>query len=204
MSYRKTKIPVVSSKEGYNDAAALYKSFHKELATYDKGLFQRFLPREITGMSVLDIGAGDSRLYKYFMDRQVRYVAMDVAERLLKRSPSRVEKVVADAEEVWPFEEETFDIELCFFVLLHISDIRHFFKEAYRTLRSGGKIIVLQNYQRRSYEFELPGKKKYKIEDRSHSHNEIMKAGEKAFFTWEYLPLVEKENQIGMLYCFTK
>ncbi len=29
MSYRKTKIAVVSSKEGYNDAAALYKTFHQ-------------------------------------------------------------------------------------------------------------------------------------------------------------------------------
>jgi|GEM_PF-6289734 len=36
MSYRKTKIAVVSSKEGYNDAAKLYKDFHKELASYDK------------------------------------------------------------------------------------------------------------------------------------------------------------------------
>lgn len=36
MSYRKSKIAVVGSKEGYNDAAALYKTFHKELATYDK------------------------------------------------------------------------------------------------------------------------------------------------------------------------
>jgi len=204
MSYRKTKIPVVGSKQGYNDAAKLYKSFHAELQTYDKGLFQRFLPRTITGKAVLDIGAGDSRLYKYFQDKQVRYVAMDIAEKLLKRSPSRVEKVEADIEETWPFADGEFGIELCFFVLLHITELKHFFSEAYRVLEDGGVLIVLQNYQRRSYEFELPGTKKYKIEDRSHSHNDIMRSAEKAFFTGEYIPLIEKDTAIGMLYCFTK
>lgn len=156
MSYRKTKIPVVSSREGYNDAAVLYKSFHKELESYDKGLFQRFLPRDMSGKAVLDIGAGDARLFRYFQDRQVRYVGMDVAEKLLKRAPSRVEKVVADIDSERPFAEGEFDVALCFFVLLHIQDLLHFFREAYRVLQNGGKLIILQNYQRRSYEFELP------------------------------------------------
>ena len=203
MSYRKTKIPVVGSKEGYNDAAVIYKSFHKELASYDKWLFQRFLPRNISGKSVLDIGAGDSRLYRFFQDKGVRYVAMDIAEKLLKRSPARVEKVVADIEQPWPFADGEFHIALSFFVLLHLSDLRLFFTEAYRVLADGGVLIILQNYQRRSYEFEMPGKK-YKIEDWSHSHDEIMKSWEKAFFTGEYIPLVEKDTAIGMLYCFTK
>lgn len=152
---------------------------------------------------MLDIGAGDSRLYKYFQDKQVRYVAMDIAEKLLKRSPSRVEQVVADIEQPWPFADGEFDIALCFFVLLHLSDLKMFFTESYRVLSNGGVLIILQNYQRRSYEFEMPGKK-YKVEDRSHSHDEIMRYAEKAFFTGEYIPLIEKDTAIGMLYCFTK
>lgn len=38
---------MLGSEEGYNKAAAAYGAFHKELASYDKGLFQRFLPREV-------------------------------------------------------------------------------------------------------------------------------------------------------------
>lgn len=86
-------------------------------------------------MSVLDIGAGDARMYSYFQDKGVRYVAMDIAEKLLKRGPSRIEKVVADIEGEWPFADGEFDIELSFFVLLHLSDLSHFFEEAYRTLK---------------------------------------------------------------------
>lgn len=85
---------------------------------------------------MLDVGAGDARMYSYFQDKGVRYVAMDVAEKLLKRGPSRIEKVVADIETEWPFADGEFDVELCFFVLLHVSDIGHFFQESYRTLTS--------------------------------------------------------------------
>lgn len=152
---------------------------------------------------MLDIGAGDARMYKYFQDKQVRYVAMDVAEKLLKLGPSRIEKVVADIEGERPFAEKEFDTVLCFFVILHISDLQHMFEEAYRVLKPGGKCIILQNYQRRSYEFNANGKQ-YKIQDWSHSHADIVESGEHAFFTEEHIELVEKDVPIGMLYCFTK
>lgn len=133
----------------------------------------------------------------------MRYVAMDVAEKLLKHGPSRIEKVVADVEQKRPFADEEFDAELCFFVLLHISDLGHFFEESYRTLKPGGKLIVLQNYQRRSYEYNINGKQ-FKIQDRSHSHQDIVESADAAFFTEEHIELFEKDTPIGMLYCFTK
>ena len=194
---------MLGSEEGYNKAAAEYKKFHKELASYDKGLFQRFLPRELKGKNVLDIGAGDGRVYKYFADKGVRYVAMDIAEKLLKRGPSRVEKIVADIEKDWPFPDGAFDIALCFFVLLHVQDLTHFFREAYRALKPGGRLIVLHNYQRRSYEYTVQGET-FKIKDRSHSHEDIVETAQDEFFSEEHTLLVEKETPIGMLYCFTK
>ena len=111
--------------------------------------------------------------------------------------------MVADIEAVWPFADEEFDMALCFFVLLHISDLGHFFEEAYRVLKPGGKLVILQNYQRRSYEYNINGKN-YKIKDRSHSHQDIVVSGEDAFFTEEHIELMEKDVPIGMLYCFTK
>lgn len=161
------------------------------------------MPRTLTGKAVLDIGAGDARLYRHFQDKEVRYVAMDVAEKLLKKGPSRIEKIVADIEEVWPFDAKEFDIALCFFVLLHVSDLGHFFEEAYRVLKNGGKLIVLQNYQRRSYEYNINGKN-FKIKDRNHTHADIIECAEDAFFSVEQIELIEKETPIGMLYCFTK
>ncbi len=100
---------------------------------------------------------------------------MDIAEKLLKRAPGRVEKVVADIEETWPFEDATFDIALCFFTILHISDLQHLFDEAYRVMKPGAKLVILQNYQRRSYEYSINGKN-FKIRDRSHSHHDIVQS----------------------------
>lgn len=151
----------------------------------------------------MDVGAGDGRLHSYFADKGVRYVAMDIAAKLLKRGPSRVEKVVADIEKERPFEDESFDIELCFFVLLHLQDLTHFFREAYRVLVPGGKLIVLHNYQRRSYEYTVHGET-FKIQDWSHSHEDIVSTAQDEFFSEEHTLLVEKETPIGMLYCFTK
>lgn len=203
MNYRKTKVGVLDSKEWYNKAAKLYSSFHKELASYDKWLFKRFLPRDLNGKSVLDVGAGDARVYSYFHDHHARYVAMDIAEKLLKRAPGRVERVVADIEEERPFADEEFQVVLCFFVLLHISDLSHFFAEAYRVLSAWGKLIVLQNYQRRSYEYNIDGEQ-FKIQDWNHSHADIVDAAHGAFFAEEHIELVEKGVAIGMIYCFTK
>lgn len=64
-------------------------------------------------------------------------------------------------------------------------------------------MIVLQNYQRRSYEYNVNGKN-YKIQDRSHSDADIVESAEDEFFTEEHIELFEKDVPIGMLYCFTK
>ncbi|MBP6910215.1 hypothetical protein KBC03_01300 [Patescibacteria group bacterium] len=62
---------------------------------------------------------------------------------------------------------------------------------------------MLQNYQRRSYEYNIHGNN-YRIKDRSHSHKDIVESGEHAFFSVEQIELIEKDTPIGMLYCFTK
>ncbi len=135
MSYNKTKIAVYEPALGYNKAAKIYKTFHIWLASYDKWLFQRFLPRDVSGKKILDIGSGDARMFSHFADKQIgSYIGFDCAEQLLKRAPSRVQKITGDIEGIWPFDDESIDIGLCFFVLIHISDISHFFHEAKRVI----------------------------------------------------------------------
>jgi len=72
-----------------------------------------------------------------------RYVACDIAEKLLKRHPryggqagKDVEKVVCDLEDTLPFDNESFDIATSFFVLEHIEDVDSLFGEVYRIWKS--------------------------------------------------------------------
>ena len=157
----------------------------------------------MTGKRVLDVGAGDARLYSYFADKDVAYTAMDCAEELLKRAPGRAEKVVGDINQPWPFADGSYDVVLCFFVLLHLSDLDHFFVEANRVLTPGGRLIILHNYQRRSFTYDIHGKK-FKIQDRHHRDEDIVEIGESYFSSSESIPLIEKDATLGKLYCFVK
>jgi hypothetical protein len=49
---------------------------------------QRFLPRATEDLDVIDLGAGDGRLYKYFDNVILNsYTACDIAEKLLNQHP---------------------------------------------------------------------------------------------------------------------
>lgn len=200
MSYNKTKIPVYDPKTGYNKAAKIYKTFHKWLASYDKWLYQRFLPRDLADKVILDIGAGDSRLYSYFADKHIaKYIWFDCADLLLKRAPSRVERVIWDIEKPRPFEDASIDIWLAFFVLVHIRDMEHFFAEAKRVLKPGGNLIILHNFQRREYIYDLPNDM-FKIQDYHWKPEDIQETAEDMWFTVESILLQEWRADIGILY----
>ncbi len=138
MSYNQKHILIHDPETGYNSIADQYTSYHKHLDSFDKGVFVKFLPKEKENLTIIDIGAGDGRLYKYLAPlKPARYVACDIAEKLLKRHPGKdVEKIVCDLEDILPFEDESFDLATSFFVLEHIEDIDSLFKEIYRILKS--------------------------------------------------------------------
>lgn len=204
MSYNKSKIPVLDTKTGYNKAAKIYKSFHKWLASYDKWLYQRFLPRSLKDKTILDIGSGDARMHSYFADKWItKYIGFDIAELLLKRAPSRVERVVWDIEDVRPFEDESIDVALAFFIIVHIRDLEHFLEETKRVLKEWGNLIILHNFQRREYVYELPNET-FKIQDFHWKMEDIRETAEEMWFTVEEIMLEEKWADIGMLFNLKK
>lgn len=200
MSYKKTKIAVVDPKTWYNKAAKIYKTFHQGLASYDKWLFQRFLPRDLQGKVVLDVWSGDARMHSYFADKWIgKYIGFDIADELLKRAPSRVERVIGDIEEVRPFPDKSVDIILCFFVVLHVRDIKHLFEESHRVLKDGGTMVVLHNAQRRSFIYTLPSDT-FKIEDYHRRDSDVEEAGSSVWFSIDSIILEEDSTHIATLY----
>ncbi len=204
MWYNKHKIPVLDPETGYNKAAKIYKTFHKWLASYDKWLYQRFLPRSLKDKTILDIGSGDARMHSYFADKGItKYIGFDVAELLLKRAPSRVERVLWDIEESRPFEDESIDVALAFFVIIHIRDLEHFLLETKRVLKEGWNLIILHNFQRREYVYELPNDT-FKIQDFHWKPEDIKETAQELWFTVEEILLQEKWADIWMLFNLKK
>jgi ubiquinone/menaquinone biosynthesis C-methylase UbiE len=117
-------------------------------------------------------------MHSYFADKGIaKYIGFDCAELLLKRAPSRVEKVVGDIEDARPFEDASIDVALAFFVLVHIRDLNHFLEEVKRVLKPGGNLIMLHNFQRREYVYELPNET-FKIQDYHWKPSEIQDTAE--------------------------
>lgn len=140
-------------------------------------------------------------MFSYFADKQIAsYIGFDCADKLLKRSPSRVQQVVGDIEEKRPFEDASVDIALCFFVLVHIRDLHHFLEEAKRVLKHDGDLIIMHNRQRRSYIYELPGEPSYKIEDYHWNPQDIQQAATATGWSVESVVLEEKGTVIGHLF----
>lgn len=50
--------------------------------------------------------------------------------------------VVADLNERWPFDDHAFDEVIANHVLEHVPDVVHVMEEAWRVLRTGGRMIV--------------------------------------------------------------
>ena len=198
MSYNQKHILIHDPETGYNSIADQYTSYHKHLDSFDKGVFVKFLPKEKENLTIIDIGAGDGRLYKYLAPlKPARYVACDIAEKLLKRHPGKdVEKIVCDLEDILPFEDESFDLATSFFVLEHIEDIDSLFKEIYRILKSWWIFIIGHFIQRREF-IRKKDKDQFRIKFYNHRIQDIEKLLIKNFFDLHVLPIREEWVIIG-------
>lgn len=81
-------------------------------------------------------------MYKFFREAKVDYTVVDIAAQMMKKLPGVVHRVVADLEEERTRTQDIYDIGLCFFTLLHVSDLEHFFAESYRIIGEKGRLIV--------------------------------------------------------------
>lgn len=169
MTYDQNHTLILSPEQGYNRLATQYHSYHNHLNSFEKGEFLRFLPRDLSDKHIIDIGAGDGRVYKLLKKPIKQFVACDIALDLLNQHPGdKIEKIVCDLEQDLPFKNESFDIVTCFFVLEHIQNLDNLFVHIHRILKPNGTWIIGHFIQRRSFIHQV-GKEKFKIQQYKHS-----------------------------------
>ena len=175
-----------------------YGAYHKHLDSFEKGVFVKFLPKDKKDLQIIDLGAGDWRLYKFLAPlKPARYVACDIADQLLNMHPgANIEKVVCDLEDTLPFDDESFDLATSFFVLEHIEDVNSLFGEVYRILKSWWMMIIGHFIQRREFVWKKD-KDQFRIEFYNHRIQDLEKLLKKNFFDLHVLPIREEGSTIG-------
>jgi hypothetical protein len=77
--------------------------------------------------------------------------------------------------------------------------MHHFLSEAKRVLNTWGNLIILHNFQRREYIYEMPNDT-FKIQDYHWKCEEIEETAHEIWFVVEKILLQEKWADIWMLY----
>lgn len=146
-----SKIKVINSKAGYNLAADDYARREKYWDSFEKDMVLPMLG-DLKNKKVLDVGAGTGRLATRMAKLGADVTALDISEEMLKKfhvQRSMFNIVVGDAESL-PFVDESFDVAVATFLIVHLKDLRRFFDEAYRVLKNGGLFLVTNINQRKA------------------------------------------------------
>ncbi|MDK1027831.1 MAG: ubiquinone/menaquinone biosynthesis methyltransferase [Anaerolineae bacterium] len=98
------------------------------------------------GAKILDLGTGTGSLAREILQHypDVKLVAADFTVKLMRigNLNGRLPWAGADALNL-PFEENTFDVIVSGFLMRNVSDIQQALKEQKRTLKPGGRIVIL-------------------------------------------------------------
>ena len=137
------KIKILDSADGYDLAAQDYDKKEKYLNSFEKGKFLALLP-DVKGKKILDVGAGTGRISLPLALAGAQITALDISEKILeilKKKNKKIHTVVGEAESL-PFEDNSFDIVVSAFLIVHLKDPKIFFDEVYRVLKPGGLFLV--------------------------------------------------------------
>lgn len=132
------------TKEDYSLIAKDFSSKRKYPWPEIKFLFDKYL---ISGERVLDLGCGNARFFPFFEESHVDYFGADVAPELIEIAREKYQKAKFYLEDALnlSFPNNFFDKVYSVAVLHHIpsQQLRNqFLKEARRTLKSGGLLIM--------------------------------------------------------------
>ncbi len=152
------KLRILDSEEGYNLAARNYDKKEKYLNSFEKGQLLPLLG-DVSGKKILDVGAGTGRVSVLLAKLGAEVVALDVSAQMLERlkikrfKDCKIETVVGDGENL-PFENNSFDVVVAAFFIVHLKNPTRFFDEAYRVLKDGGTLVVTNINQKEPPEVE--------------------------------------------------
>jgi ubiquinone/menaquinone biosynthesis C-methylase UbiE len=133
-------------RTGYDRWAAVYDRDGNPLQALE-GPAVREAVGDPRGRTVLDLGCGTGRHALWLAATGATVTAVDFSEGMLaeaRRKPGAeaVRFVAHDLARPLPFPSGTFDLVVSGLVLEHLADLDHFFREAQRVLKPGGRAAI--------------------------------------------------------------
>jgi ubiquinone/menaquinone biosynthesis C-methylase UbiE len=129
--------------EGWNQKASQYERFTLPLTSQGfKPILESF--GDLAGKRLLDVCTGTGHLAGEAAARGALVDAVDFSEAMIGEAKARFSSIgfrEGDAEAL-PYDDAVFDAVACCFGLLHLPDPAQGAREAYRTLKAGGRYSV--------------------------------------------------------------
>jgi len=105
----------------------------------------------------LELGCGTGKNTGLLSKISESVLALDFSEGMIeqarqKPTSTKVEFRVADLTQVWPSQNNSYDLVVCNLVLEHIEDLGFIFGQASRSLQSGGYFYISELHPFRQYQ----------------------------------------------------
>lgn len=130
----------------WNRAAQAYMTDQEKsdfVQSNKKIVQERF--QDLSGKTVLDLGCGYGWYTEYFRQIGAKAVGCDGAEKMIELSKKQYPECqfdVVDAEKVFPYENDTFDLVFCNQVLMDLENIDNLLGEVQRVLKTDGTFYM--------------------------------------------------------------
>jgi len=139
------------AREGYARYARQYDEQENYWDSFEQERLKEYVDSS-DGKTVLDAGAGTGRLSVRLAAAGANVTALDISPHmlaLLTKKDARIQAVEGDMEAM-PFEDESFDRVFCTLALVHVKEVTPFLEEAYRVLKDGGELILINIHFRKA------------------------------------------------------
>ncbi|EKD64041.1 MAG: hypothetical protein ACD_51C00093G0006 [uncultured bacterium] len=180
-----------SSEEGYDKYASFYDKKLKFLGSFEDGAIEN-LVSDLSGKSMLDVGSGTGRVLDMLKDKNMlakagSVHALDISGemlKILKRKHPKVEAEKGDVQNM-PYKDESFDIVVAAFVIVHLKSLEEFFDEVWRVLKPNGVFILTNINQRKAPKLLTEQGEELVIESHYNLPKHVVKDLENSFFKVE-------------------
>jgi SAM-dependent methyltransferase len=96
--------------------------------------------------SICEVGCGRSNMLKHFPSFRTKYTGLDFFKKMLNENAANypgAKFFPFVSPEIFPVENEKFDLVFCVFVMEHVTRPAVFLDECKRILKPGGKLVIL-------------------------------------------------------------
>lgn len=145
----------MSILQAYNSWAGIYDSNLNKTRDLDRTATQQTL-QKFDFEAVVELGCGTGKNTTWLEQKAKSIIAMDFSEGMLAKARAKIhsEKVVfrqADVTQDWGIEGDSVDLVCCNLILEHIEDLKGIFRQAYTTLKEGGRFFICELHPFKQY-----------------------------------------------------